>query len=228
MPRAYQWLSEALTLDSAGGLQSRTGIPAPVIARAARGEATLSPASRASLYNAYRADVRHDQYTAARMVEGVTSAEARKISSYGQSRYDKYMALRDADKRTQDEAARASQFPSERLDKYRELRNAGMWVREAEQGSRQEQAEVRDAARELRDIARQIAKGNAVKIDDVLRGMSYSDRTISDWEQYIRRRKSQHWVPQRQVKGAPGLYKREPKGTKALRNWERRRKRGTV
>lgn len=188
----------------------------------------MSPASAAKLYSAYRADLRRDQYTALRMSvdkEGkplVSAAEARKVSAYGPDRFEKYQRLRDDDKRTADEAARASRMPEQQLAKYRELRNSGMWVTEAEAGSKQPAAEVKDAAAELKEIARAIAKGNGVRLRDVMRGMSFSDRTVKDWEEYIRRRKAARWVPQRQVEGAPGLYKREPKSSKAYRRWARR------
>lgn len=232
MPKRYAWLDSALEYDTAGGLQSRTGIPAVVIRRAQRGKATLSPLVRSRLYNAYRADMRRDHYTALRMVSDpetgkpvATSKEARRVSSMSPDRFSRYMTMREADKRTPDEAKAASLYPEERLDKYRMLRNTGSWIVEARDLSTAPREMVEEVQRDLKDIAREIAKGNTVAMRYIMRGMSYSDRAVSDWEEYIKRRRGEQWIPLDQVEGAPGLYQVSDADGKRYKRWARRQKR---
>ena len=164
MPRRYTWLDNALEYDSAGGLQSRTGIPASVIKRAQRGKVTLSPGVRSRLYRAYRADIRRDHYTALRMVTDpetgkpiATAKEARRASSMGPDRFSKYMTMREADHRTEDEARAVSKYEEDRLEKYRRLRNTGSWIVEAQDVSLAPLDVVEKVHRDLIDIAREIA-----------------------------------------------------------------------
>lgn len=41
--------------------------------------------------------------------------------------------------------------------------------------------------------AKRIAKGNGVPLEHVLKGMAKSDRTLDDWDLYVKARKTERW-----------------------------------
>lgn len=92
MPRKRKttWYEAALYLDTAGGLQRRTGIPAPVLSRVRKGTATLSPDSRRKLYNAYR----RENYRRLRDA-GVNLTQSRSISSAAPGKVMRYANTMD-------------------------------------------------------------------------------------------------------------------------------------
>ena len=81
-----------------------------------------------------------------------------------------------------------------RRETYNALRKSGLSRNEARrlQGARPEKA-FKIADKTL-VYAKEIAKGNDVALDVVLKGMRQSTRLAPDWEEYVRQRKRERWA----------------------------------
>lgn len=212
------WL-ESLLSKPAREVAKSAHLPAPLIARLKSGKpTTLSTRSRKSLYNAHR----RNQYATLRKA-GVTAAEARKYQTLEPNKLLRYVDMRWRDYEPS-EALDVLTLPESQYDKYMTLRDSGATIRQAEDFSTLSTTKVKDFSRQFLDIAETLAKGNGIKVEDILKGMRLSTKVIYDWDAYISLRQRQHWVPlKRDTEVQPGKraldYQRVPHDSEQYRLW---------
>jgi len=145
---------------------------------------------QSSLWNAHR----RREYKELR-TSGISRIEAKKAYSQSIETVDSYLSIRKSSGITHTEAIDIVKKPQDYSEKYQMLRRSGSSIIQAEGFSELPLLEVKEISKSMKDIAKEIAKENGASLRHVLKGMRKSDRTIDDWEDYVKARRGQNWIP---------------------------------
>jgi hypothetical protein len=150
-----------------------------------------------------RSEVRKYEYEGKKKF---SSKEADRIRSFSPDRFDKLESML-RNEFSASESIRTSKMPAQEFSNYLTLRTNGVSIADAEINYDQAPKKILKIAKSYLDVAKILAKGNRVKLEHILKGIRYSDRTVDDWDQYIEARKQQKWKPLRLI--GPALYEDE-------------------
>jgi hypothetical protein len=111
-------------------------------------------------------------------------------------RYDKSFRGKELYRRAREsglssrEAGRLRKWNSDRAGKYIKLRSSGDSVDQAKGYSLTDRRYVNARSNRLLEVAKKLSKKHNVKLEHIIRGMQYSDRTVKEWEIYISERRN--------------------------------------
>lgn len=143
-----------------GSIQKLTRIPASVMTRIIRGVYNPSASTLKKLKDMDTRVLKREKYRIAREAD-LSAQEARVVRSMNVIKARKYVKLREA----------------------------GAMPYHAKHYADMSHEYVEDLADRYRKVRNLLSKKHKVKIEHIARGMSFSERNIDEWEEYVQRKK---------------------------------------
>lgn len=168
--------------------------------------------------------VRRENYRALRRsLPSATSRELHSASTLGKKAKGVYSSVRKI--LQHDEARRVVAFSPDQRARYMYMRRHGVNIDQAKEMRIASWTDVKDLSGSVLSVARKLAKGNRIPLSVILRGLRFSGRMDSDWEEYLAMRRRQGWRPVHRVynkKKQTYEYKMVSKRSKTYEEWKRR------
>lgn len=152
---------------------------------------------------------------------------AEKLRSYSPEKFENYLIAREALQPNESLYIVKKYNDLQRVN-YLTLRYNGVSQMQAIDMIEKEKAsteKIMRIAKKTLDIAKTLAKGNAVELENILKGVRRSDKTTDDWEVYVKMRQKQNWRPVR-LDLKTGRYIKLEKDSEEYHEYEQREKDG--